>query len=223
MFFGTYTPAETREQSKTDSARVPLPSSANWPVVLKPDDALWPMPSPTPTNNLAWTLTLEGAVKQPLTLTYKELLALPQAYQNRRILSSEQWSYRCEWEGVTVSQLLKTLELEPDVHWVKQTNKAGYIQWISLADLLNQNALLGLRAQAQPLDWWVGGPVRLLVFDRYWHRGLGQLTRLEFFHHLPEGLNPADEGQAPFEPADYYAFDLKEIRRFEQPGEVTYC
>lgn len=192
MFFGTYQQLAKQQPAghmsptpapalQAGSGRVSLPESAHWPVVLDGDITQWLTPD-TVSNPLdSWQLTLGTLDGQhSKTYTYKDLLTLPQTFQVRRVVDASGWTYRCEWEGVLLRHLVNQFKPSEGLSWVLQRNAIGQEQWIPLEALLQQNSLLALRQQGQLLSPWHGGPIRLLVFDRYWHVGLGQLAELRF-------------------------------------------
>ena len=92
-----------------------------------------------------------------------------------------------------------------------------------MKDLYTQRALFSLRVGGKALPAIYGGPLRLLVFDRYAHKGLGQITRLELSEEEVPGYF-ASKGYPPeaqIEPGDYYAADLQAMQTIKAPGEVT--
>jgi len=173
-----------------------------------------------PVNLDAWRLQIDGCVKYPQAFTYKELTGFMRIQQNRRLVFADGWTYRAAWEGYVISEILHRVEPLPEAQYLIQANAAGQVSCLPLADLFQQRALFSASLCGQPLPPQYGGPLRLMVFDRYAHHGLGQLTQLtlsetpveSFFEK--QGYGP--EGR--FEAGDYYAADLKE-RRFIQAGQ----
>lgn len=208
MFYGVYEQLKTQAPSPEATGDLGLPLN-DWPITLEQ------APSPNPAS--LWQLSLSGAVAQPTVLSHADLLAMPQTHQRRRLVSTEGWTYKSDWEGVLLKHLLPKVTVAPAVQWVKQTNSHGQSQLLPLKELLDTEALLCLRQGPHPLSPWHGGPIRLLVFNRPWQLGLPQLTRLEFLATVPTIPPPV-----AIEPGKYYAFDLKTFKPIDRAGEVTY-
>ncbi len=170
-----------------------------------------------------WQLTIDGLVDRPQTFSFKELMGFTRIQQNRRLVFADGWAFRAQWEGLVISELLHRVAPKPEAQYLIQTNLAGQTECLPLKDLYNQRALFCLRVAGKALPPLYGGPLRLLVFDRYAHKGLGQVTRLELSaeeqpgHYARKGYDPA----GTIEPGNYYASDLKNIQTIKTPGEVT--
>lgn len=170
-----------------------------------------------------WRLELTGLVARPMELSLKDLMSFTRIQQNRRLVFADGWSFRTQWEGLVVSELLHRVSPKPEAQYLIQTNASGHVECMPLKDLYAQRALFCLRVAGRPLPMQYGGPLRLLVFDRYAHKGLGQIVKLELSefpvpgHYESKGYQPA----AAIEPGSYYAADLKMIKTISTPGEVT--
>src|SRR5215471_14358634 len=63
-----------------------------------------------------WTFSVEGLVQQPRTLTYEEFKQLPRREVKADVHCVTRWSMLdSSWEGVPVSEVMKLVELKPDV------------------------------------------------------------------------------------------------------------
>lgn len=184
-------------------------------------DWIIPYPGPAERSFLPasqWQLRLEGGVVQPVTLSYGQLLSLPQAHQLRRIGSREGWLYKAEWEGCLLRYVLQQVQLQPNMRYVTQTNAQGEQCSLPLEALLKQDAMLVLRVGRQPLSPWHGGPVRLLLFEQYWEWGLGQLTTLRFTATAEQPPEGPEQGR--IQPGKYYLMDAKTFKVVDRAGEV---
>jgi DMSO/TMAO reductase YedYZ molybdopterin-dependent catalytic subunit len=173
----------------------------------------------------AWQMEIGGQVQHPQTIRMRDLQALPQITQNRRLVSAEGWTFRAEWGGIPLFQLVEQIRPDPQATLLRQTSMNGQVEFLPLAAALQNRALLCYNANGKPLSPLHGGPLRLLIFDRYSYKGMAQLARLDFVSAKEETPGfwetrgyPAD-GQ--IEPGKYYAFDLKKMRPVPQDGEVT--
>jgi DMSO/TMAO reductase YedYZ molybdopterin-dependent catalytic subunit len=170
-----------------------------------------------------WQLEITGLVEKPQAFTLKDLNSFTRIQQNRRLVFADGWAYRSTWEGFVVQELLHRVGPKAEAQYLIQTNLAGHTECMPLKDLYSQRALFCLRVSGKTLPTLYGGPLRLLVFDRYAHKGLGQLTRLELTDQATPGYF-ATKGYHPdalIEPGNYYAADLGHLQTAKAPGEIT--
>ncbi|MFM7389913.1 MAG: molybdopterin-dependent oxidoreductase [Vampirovibrionales bacterium] len=166
-----------------------------------------------------WPLALDGVVEHPQTLSYQHLLHCPQAYQPRRIVSADGWTYKTGWHGVLLKQLLARVSVAQQCQYVRQVNRHGHEQLLPLKELLDNDALLITHLEQEPLHPAYGGPVRLVSFSHVWEASVPQLTRLEFVSKATKEEQAQMEGLR-IQPSKVYAYDLKALKSIEKPGEV---
>ena len=127
-----------------------------------------------------WTLTITGAVDDPLSLSYKELAAEPQAALNELLMQRTHGEDSVgDWSGVALDALLERAGAVEG--WVSITALAadGYAIEISRADL--EGAIVALKAQGE----WIAkadpdhGPIRLVCPLTPADRWVFQLTELQ--------------------------------------------
>ena len=118
-------------------------------------------PGPLPADG--WEVQVGGLVERPLTLTYKELLALPKSIADARLTSVTRWSVRGEWGGVRLSDLFALVTPQPGAAHVQFTSYRNvYTTCIPLDVALQERTLLAYEFDGEPLDADYGGPVRAL-------------------------------------------------------------
>jgi DMSO/TMAO reductase YedYZ molybdopterin-dependent catalytic subunit len=133
---------------------------------------------PTPRTDLdGWTFTIDGAVDEPLTWSWEELLALPQETFTVDIHCVTKWSkLDTTWTGVSLDTLLDGVETEAE--HVTAWSDGGYTTNLPLEDLTGGRAWIAHAFNGEPLESEHGGPARLLVPHLYfwksakWVRGL---------------------------------------------------
>ena len=170
-----------------------------------------------------YQLEVCGLVERPHTFSFQELMSFTRVQQNRRLVFADGWSYRNTWEGFVVQELLHRVAPRPQARFLIQTNLVGQVECLPIKDLYSQRAFFCMKAGTKFLPVVQGGPIRLMVFDRYAHKGLGQIVKLELSDHEVPGTF-AERGYSPegtIEPGDFYAADLKTIQRIKTSGEVT--
>ena len=135
---------------------------------------------PTPRINVAdWTFTIEGLVETPVIFTWEQFNALPRRSFKKDIHCVTKWSkLDTIWEGVSIDTLLEHVTLKSQAQFVMAYSFGGYSTNMSLDDLRNGKAFIGLRFGEQPLTPEHGGPARLVVPHLYfwksakWIKGL---------------------------------------------------
>ena len=133
---------------------------------------------PTPRTPLQeWTLTIDGAVDEPGSWTWDELLALPQETFTVDIHCVTKWSkLGTSWTGVSVDTLLEHVDTEAD--YVTAWSDGDYTTNLPLEDVTGGRAWVVHTFEAEPLEPEHGGPARMLVPHLYfwksakWVRGL---------------------------------------------------
>ncbi len=126
-----------------------------------------------------WRLELSGLVEEPISLTWEELMALPQVSAHNDIHCVTAWSkFDNDWRGVAVADVLARVRLKPEATQVMIHSYGGYTTNLSLADLHAEGNLFAHGHGGEPLTREHGWPLRLVVPQLYfwksakWVRGL---------------------------------------------------
>ena len=128
-----------------------------------------------------WTLTLNGLVASPKTLSYAEFKALPRRTVKRDIHCVTRWSLLdSEWEGVPVSEVMKLIELQPSATHVMVHGERGYTTNLSLDDFLRDENMLVDTRNGEPIPPEHGWPLRLFVPHLYFWKSAKWLRGFEF-------------------------------------------
>ena len=130
-------------------------------------------------DTATWTFEVNGLVARPFTLTWDELLALPQTSVRCDIHCVTTWSrFDNAFEGVSVQLLLERAGLKPEAQYCVVSAEQGFTTNLPLGDLNRPENLIALKHDGEPLTPEHGGPARLLVPHLYfwksakWVRGL---------------------------------------------------
>jgi hypothetical protein len=111
-----------------------------------------------------WRLTLGGAVKNPLTLTYVDVLALPASEVTATLDCTSGWYTTQVWRGVPLVDLLAQAGLRPETLAILLKDVSGYPAYFTLAEA--QEILLATHSGGQVFDHWHGFPLRAVVPSR---------------------------------------------------------
>jgi DMSO/TMAO reductase YedYZ molybdopterin-dependent catalytic subunit len=160
-----------RRRPVADPSRVP-------PGQYVTDDFPVLSAGPTPHTPLdEWSFLIDGAVSEPVSWTWEELVALPSEAPTVDIHCVTKWSkLDTTWKGVSVDTLLGAVETEAD--YVTAWSDGGYTTNLPVEDVTGGRAWVAYEYGGEPLEAEHGGPARLLVPHLYfwksakWVRGL---------------------------------------------------
>jgi DMSO/TMAO reductase YedYZ molybdopterin-dependent catalytic subunit len=135
---------------------------------------------PTPQIPLdQWEFAIDGLVREPVRWSWEQFLALPARDWTVDISCVTKWTkLDTRWHGVSVDDLLASVELDPRAQFVTAHSFGGYTTNLPLTDVVNNQAFVAYRYDGAPLEPAHGGPARLVVPHLYfwksakWVRGL---------------------------------------------------
>jgi DMSO/TMAO reductase YedYZ molybdopterin-dependent catalytic subunit len=136
-------------------------------------------------NSQAWSLTVNGAVEKPYTLTYSELAALPMKlqYESMMCISNEvggPYMSNALWEGIPLADLLQRAGgVKTGATKVVLYAVDDYSDSIHLSKALEPTTLVALRMNGQTLPTGHGYPARLLVPGIYGMKHVKWINRIE--------------------------------------------
>jgi len=145
----------------------------------------WPVLTYGPTqfiDTAQWMLTVDGEVKQPVTLGWEAFNRLPKTTLLTDIHCVTRWSrLGMEWEGVTVDELAaKAGGLTDKAMFVIAESEGDYTTNLPIMDVLGEQALVATHAHGEPLTAEHGGPARLFVPHLYFWKSAKWVKRLTF-------------------------------------------
>ncbi len=124
----------------------------------------------------SWRLEIDGLVKRPRTLDYRQLKALPKAEQVSTFHCVTGWTVNnVHWGGVRFQSLFD-LSLE-----------RPYEDSLTLDQLRLPDAMLAYELGGRPLPRPHGAPARVILPEMYGYKGVKWLTRMEFVARQPAG------------------------------------
>lgn len=159
-----------------------------------------------------WTLRIFGEVNEVKEISYAELMKLPKTQIKADIHCVTRWSkFDTEWEGISVRDLLKALDVKPQAEFAMIHADHDYETNLPAQTLLADNALLAYSFQGAPLTPKHGWPLRLVIPSLYfwksakWIRGIEYIT--EDRHGYWERLGFHNEAE-PFAEQRFSGEDL---------------
>jgi DMSO/TMAO reductase YedYZ molybdopterin-dependent catalytic subunit len=160
----------------------------NWPVLDLGDQPEIPLDR--------WRLEIGGRVENPLSLSWEQFLALPQAEDVSDFHCVTTWSrYDNRWAGVRFSTLAEMAVPAPDAHYVLCTgydvmpgSRIPYTVNIPLARALDADVLLVHTWEGKPLPREHGGPCRMITPKLYAWKGAKWIRKIEFLAEDKKGF-----------------------------------
>ena len=162
----------------TDEARVNrLPPGQqevkNWPVLdlgIQPD---------VPRDD--WRLTIDGLVEAPVTLSFEQIMKLPQSDSMSDIHCVTKWSrYDNYWQGVSARDLIAHVRPKAEARHVIFHAYDGYTTNVTLDTFSAEDAMLVHTWEGYPLTRNHGGPVRVVIPRFYFWKSAKWVKRIEF-------------------------------------------
>lgn len=136
-----------------------------------------------------YSLTVGGRVRTPLTLTLKDLGALPQTSMVRDFQCVTGWRVRrVPWTGVRVRDVLSAAGADMSAAGVRFDSADGaYTETLTMDQCMRDDVLVATSMLGAPVHAEQGGPVRLYVAPMYGYKSLKWLSHMEIVDKLPVG------------------------------------
>jgi DMSO/TMAO reductase YedYZ molybdopterin-dependent catalytic subunit len=152
----------------------------NWPVLDLGD-----FPDISIEN---WRLEVGGLVENPVTLTWRDLMALPQVDDISDFHCVTTWSrFDNHWKGVRFRTIAERAVPREDARFVVCTGydvapgtTIPYTTNLALARAIEDDVLLVHTWEQQPLPREHGGPVRMITPKLYAWKGTKWIRRIDF-------------------------------------------
>lgn len=162
------------EEAGYDPARLPPGQylTEKWPVLHA---------GSVPETDLAtWTLRVFGEVENELELSWEEFTALPRHSTTQDIHCVTRWSrFDASFAGVHWRTLAERARPTAAARFVVAHAEQGFTTNVPLSYLENDDALLALEADGEPLTVDHGWPLRLVIPGKYFWKSAKWLRGLE--------------------------------------------
>jgi DMSO/TMAO reductase YedYZ molybdopterin-dependent catalytic subunit len=136
-----------------------------------------------------WRLELGGQVRQPVSFTYRELLALPKVEQISTFHCVTGWSVNnVHWGGVRLRDVLAQASPLPSAHALEFVSaERPYVDSLTLEQSSLQDVMLAYEMDGQPLPREHGAPVRLIIPEMYGYKNVKWLQGIEVVPEAEQG------------------------------------
>ncbi len=128
-----------------------------------------------------WRLVVDGHVEKPRTFTWTEFLQLPLVESISDFHCVESWSvFDQRWEGLRFNQLMKIVQPRSMANYAWFESADGYTTSLSLEELAADENLLAIKLNGELLDQGYGGPLRLVVPQKYAYKSAMYVNHITF-------------------------------------------
>jgi len=137
-----------------------------------------------------WRLKIDGLVRNPLSLSLKELKELPSRTQVTQHNCDEGWTAIGQWTGVPLRHVLQMAELAPEARYIvfhcldEMMRGAFYYESIDLFDAFHPQTILAYGMNDKDLPVRHGAPLRLRVERHVGYKHAKFITRIEAVERL---------------------------------------
>jgi len=132
-------------------------------------------------NEEKWDLRVEGLVKNPMKLSYEDLLRLPNVVTISDFHCVTGWTrLNNKWEGVSFKTIIEMVEPRNNANYVTIECGEGYTTSLSLEEMMDDDVLLAYKFEDKPLPLEHGGPLRLVVPQKYGYKSAKWVRKLIF-------------------------------------------
>jgi DMSO/TMAO reductase YedYZ molybdopterin-dependent catalytic subunit len=133
------------------------------------------------TDSKNWELKIHGEVGRPTTLTFEEVLSLPQVDLTCDVHCVTGWTLLdSQWGGVRLTTIMDLVRTNESVGFVIFEAAAGYTSNIPISEARKENVILAHSFFGKELPRPHGAPVRALVPDRYFYKSAKWLKGIKF-------------------------------------------
>jgi DMSO/TMAO reductase YedYZ molybdopterin-dependent catalytic subunit len=167
-------PMGSGPQNRHGMPRLPVGQSLTekWPVL---DLGIQPR-----LDTASWRLAVDGAVETPLSLSWDELLALPQVEDVQDFHCVTGWSRMdLRFGGVRLETVLALAHPRADATHVLFHGHDDYTTNLPLEEALKEDVLLAHTVDGAPLPAEHGGPCRVVTPELYAWKGAKWIARVE--------------------------------------------
>jgi DMSO/TMAO reductase YedYZ molybdopterin-dependent catalytic subunit len=137
----------------------------------------------------AWNLRVFGEVNKEVTVTYQQILEMPQSTVTSDIHCVTRWSrFDNQFTGVKFRDFLKELGIVPKGKYVMLHADQDYTANLALSDLDRNDVLLAHSFEGKPLTDKHGWPLRLVVPHLYFWKSVKWIRGIEFLDENSPGF-----------------------------------
>ena len=145
---------------------------------------------PTPDINLLdWKLSFSYNNEIMAEIDWNSLIKIESTELTKDIHCVTRWTkFDMNWRGVSVQNIIKSLDLEVPSNWVMIGSSTGYTTNLPTEDLLREFTLIAYEYEKKPITPEHGGPIRLLVPHLYFWKSAKWVSSINFIDEDKPGF-----------------------------------
>lgn len=130
-------------------------------------------------NNDVYTLTIDGLVEQPISLTYDEVLDNQKYTKVVTLHCVEGWSVDILWEGILLADLFEAVDIQESADTVIFHSEDGYSTALPLQTIMDRQLMIAYKMNGVVLPPERGFPFQLVAEDKLGYKWIKWITRIE--------------------------------------------
>ncbi|WP_320163291.1 molybdopterin-dependent oxidoreductase [uncultured Trichococcus sp.] len=127
----------------------------------------------------AYTLTIDGLVEQPVSLSYDEVLDNQKYTKVVTLHCVEGWSVDILWEGILLADLFEAVDVQETADTVIFHSEDGYSTALPLQTIMDRQLMLAYKMNGVVLPPERGFPFQLVAEDKLGYKWIKWITRIE--------------------------------------------
>jgi DMSO/TMAO reductase YedYZ molybdopterin-dependent catalytic subunit len=140
-------------------------------------------------DEATWRLRVGGHVRKPVSLSYRQLLALPKAEQMSIFHCVTGWSVKdVHWGGVRLRDVLARASPLPSAHALEFVSaERPYVDSLTLEQSSLRDVMLAYEMDGRPLSRAHGAPLRLVIPEMYGYKNVKWLAGINLVPRALDG------------------------------------
>lgn len=144
-------------------------------------------PTPSAAGDAEWTLVVDGLVQDPLTLTFDDLIALPESTVYAELYcvgAPQRLLAEGNWKGVRLGLILQEAGVLPEAVKVAFYADDGFTTDLTVSTAMREDIVLAYERDGEPLE----EKVRLVVPGKWGYKWIRDVTHIELVDYDFKGL-----------------------------------
>ena len=129
---------------------------------------------------VTWRLQVGGLVDQEISLSHRELLALPRVTQVSDFHCVTGWTVKnVRWTGVRITDIFAKVKPTPQANALQFVSaEKPYLDYLTMEQALLHDVMLAYAMDGKPLAREHGAPVRLVIPEMYGYKNVKWLNQI---------------------------------------------
>ena len=126
-----------------------------------------------------YTLTIDGLVEQPNSLTYDDVMDNQKYTKVVTLDCVEGWSVDILWEGILLADLFEAVDIQASADTVIFHSENGYSTALPLQTIMDRQLMIAYKMNGVVLPPERGFPFQLVAEDKLGYKWIKWITRIE--------------------------------------------